>query len=191
MKIDRGSAAAAEHDLGRVDAHVGQAEMLRNMGQLAASVHVEHSKKSSADLNHLAHTAMQMLEHESERHSAAEAEAKASEKRNHAMQQEAEGTAAMRSADGLAEARVITAKAEAKKIDAEAEEAQGLAEATVFVGAMPWEGQGNTGTIWIDDISVRETGLVNLIRRDDAPLVARRVGQEALVEALRAQMETS
>ena len=62
----------------------------------------------------------------------AEAEAKASEKRNHAMQQEAEGTAAMRSADGLAEARVITAKAEAKKIDAEAEEAQGLAEATVI-----------------------------------------------------------
>jgi hypothetical protein len=62
----------------------------------------------------------------------AEAEAKASEKRNHAMQQEAEGTAAMRSADGLAEARVITAKAEAKKIDAEAEQAQGEAEATVI-----------------------------------------------------------
>jgi len=62
----------------------------------------------------------------------AEAEAKASEKRNHAMQQEAEGTAAMRSADGLAEARVITAKAEAKKIDAQAEQAQGEAEATVI-----------------------------------------------------------
>ncbi|MBR90872.1 MAG: flotillin [Verrucomicrobiales bacterium] len=61
-----------------------------------------------------------------------EAEAKASEKRNHAMQQEAEGSAALKSADGLAEAKVIAAKAEAKKVDAEAEEAHGLAEATVI-----------------------------------------------------------
>jgi hypothetical protein len=49
---------------------------------------------------------------------------------------------------------------------------------------MPWDGQGNTGTIWIDDISLRETGLVNLIRRDDAPLMARRVGQGVLVEGM-------
>lgn len=62
----------------------------------------------------------------------ADAEAKASEKRNHAMQQEAEGTAAMQSAAGYAEANVIKAKAEAKTVDAEAEKAQGLAEAAVI-----------------------------------------------------------
>ena len=62
----------------------------------------------------------------------ADAEAKASEKRNHAMQQEAEGTAAMQAAPGYAEANVTKAKAEAKKVDAEAEEAQGFAEASVI-----------------------------------------------------------
>ena len=62
----------------------------------------------------------------------ADAEAKASEKRNHAMQQEAEGTAAMQAAAGYAEANVMKAKAEAKTVDAEAEKAQGLAEAAVI-----------------------------------------------------------
>ena len=62
----------------------------------------------------------------------ADAEAKASEKRNHAMQQEAEGTAAMQAAAGYAEANVMKAKAEAKMVDAEAEKAQGLAEATII-----------------------------------------------------------
>ena len=62
----------------------------------------------------------------------ADAKAKASEKRNHAMQQEAEGTAAMQSASGYAEANVIKAKAEAKTVDAAAEKAQGLAEADVI-----------------------------------------------------------
>ena len=62
----------------------------------------------------------------------ADAEAKASEKRNHAMQQEAEGTAAMQAAPGYAEANVTKAKAEAKKVDAEAEEVQGFAEASVI-----------------------------------------------------------
>ena len=61
----------------------------------------------------------------------AAAEADASEKKNHAMQQEAEGTAAIKSADGLAEARVITAKAGAKKADAEADKAKGFASADV------------------------------------------------------------
>ena len=71
----------------------------------------------------------------------ADAEAKASEKRNHAMQQEAEGTAAMQAAAGYAEANVMKAKAEAKTVDAEAEKAQGLAEAAVI------EAQGQaTGT---------------------------------------------
>ena len=62
----------------------------------------------------------------------ADAEAKASEKRNHAMQQEAEGTAAMQAAAGYAEANVMKAKAEAKTVDADAEKALGLAEAAVI-----------------------------------------------------------
>ena len=62
----------------------------------------------------------------------ADAEAKASEKRNHAMQQEAEGTAAMQAAAGYAEANVTKAKAEAKMVDADAEKALGLAEAAVI-----------------------------------------------------------
>jgi uncharacterized membrane protein YqiK len=62
----------------------------------------------------------------------ADAEAKAADKRRHAMEQEAEGTAAQEAAQGLAEARVITAKAGAKKADAEAIKAVGIAEAEVF-----------------------------------------------------------
>jgi uncharacterized membrane protein YqiK len=62
----------------------------------------------------------------------ADAEAKASEKKRHAMEQEAEGTAAREAAKGLAEAKVITAKAGAKKIDAQAVKEVGLAEAEVI-----------------------------------------------------------
>lgn len=62
----------------------------------------------------------------------ADAESKASEKRRHAMEQEAEGVAAQESAKGLAEARIITAKAGAKKVDAEAIKAVGIAEAEVY-----------------------------------------------------------
>jgi len=62
----------------------------------------------------------------------ADAEAKASEKKRHAMEQEAEGLAAQEAAQGLAEAKVITAKATAKKADAEAIKAMGLAEADVI-----------------------------------------------------------
>jgi flotillin len=61
----------------------------------------------------------------------ADAEAKASEKKRHAMEQEAEGHAAQAAAVGLAEAKVIVAKAGAKKSDAEAVKAMGLAEAEV------------------------------------------------------------
>jgi len=69
----------------------------------------------------------------------AAAEANASEKKNHAMQQEAEGTAAMKAAEGIAEARVTTAKADAKKADADAEKVKGMAEAEVI------EAQGMAG----------------------------------------------
>lgn len=62
---------------------------------------------------------------------AADAESKASEKRRHAMEQEAEGTAAREAAIGLAEARVTIAKANARKIDASAIQEVGLAEASV------------------------------------------------------------
>lgn len=62
----------------------------------------------------------------------ADAEAKASDKKRHAMEQEAEGKAAHEAATGLAEARVITAKAGAKKADAEGVRELGLAEAEVI-----------------------------------------------------------
>lgn len=62
----------------------------------------------------------------------ADAEAKVSDKRRHAMEQEAEGLAAKQAAAGLAEAKVITAKATAKKADAAAAKEQGLAEADVI-----------------------------------------------------------
>lgn len=62
----------------------------------------------------------------------ADAEAKASEKKRHAMEQEAEGRAAQEAAQGLAEAKVITAKATARKADAEGIKAMGLAEADVI-----------------------------------------------------------
>ena len=62
----------------------------------------------------------------------ADAEAKASDKKRHAMEQEAEGTAAQEAAKGLAEAKIITAKAAAKKIDAGAMKEIGLAEAEVI-----------------------------------------------------------
>jgi len=62
----------------------------------------------------------------------ADAEARASEKRRHAMEQEAEGLAAKQAAPGLAEAKVLTAKASARKDEAEAEKFAGLAEAEVY-----------------------------------------------------------
>lgn len=62
----------------------------------------------------------------------ADAEAKASDKKRHAMEQNAEGRAAQEAAPGLAEARVITAKAEAKKADAGGVRELGLAEAEVI-----------------------------------------------------------
>lgn len=61
----------------------------------------------------------------------ADAEARASDKKRHAAEQEAEGVAAKEAARGLAEAKVITAKATAKKADASAIKEVGLAEADV------------------------------------------------------------
>jgi uncharacterized membrane protein YqiK len=62
----------------------------------------------------------------------AEAEAKASEKKRFAMEQQAEGLAAQSAAQGIAEAKVITAKASAKRADAVAVKEVGMAEAEVI-----------------------------------------------------------
>ena len=61
----------------------------------------------------------------------ADAEAKASDKRRHAAEQEAEGSAAREAARGLGEAKVITAKANARRTEAVAIKDVGLAEAEV------------------------------------------------------------
>jgi len=62
----------------------------------------------------------------------ADAESKASDKRRHAAEQDAEGAAAREAAHGLAEAKVIAAKATAKKSEAAAIRDVGLAEAEVM-----------------------------------------------------------
>jgi regulator of protease activity HflC (stomatin/prohibitin superfamily) len=62
----------------------------------------------------------------------ADAEARASDKRRHAVEQEAEAMAAKEAARGMAEAKVITAKATAKKADAAAEKELGIAQAEVI-----------------------------------------------------------
>ncbi len=61
----------------------------------------------------------------------ADAESKASDKRRHTAEQEAEGIAAREAAKGLAEAKVTIAKASAKKADASANQELGFAEAEV------------------------------------------------------------
>jgi uncharacterized membrane protein YqiK len=61
----------------------------------------------------------------------ADAEAKVADKRRHAAEQEAEGTAAREAAKGLAEAKVTIAKANALKIQVQAVKEQGMAEAEV------------------------------------------------------------
>lgn len=62
----------------------------------------------------------------------ADAEAKVADKRRHAAEQEAEGTAAREAAKGLAEAKVTVAKANARKAEAMAIKEVGLAEAEVL-----------------------------------------------------------
>lgn len=91
-----------------------------------------NAKKDQVQKVVAAQAAREAATHESERiQTIADAEAKASDKKRHAMEQESEGLAAQEAARGLAEARVITAKAGAKKTDAEAVRALGLAEAEV------------------------------------------------------------
>ena len=112
-----------------------EAEQKRDTVAAAAEKEVRQQK---AEAGQIEERTKALAEKEAAEHGAekiqitADAESKASEKRRHAMEQEAEGTAAMQAAPKLAEARGVEAMAQAKKIDAEAEEAQGLAEATVI-----------------------------------------------------------
>jgi len=51
-------------------------------------------------------------------------------------------------------------------------------EAQLYLGC--WD--GTTGTVWWDDCTIEEAGLVNLVRRPGAPLTVRRESGGALVE---------
>ncbi len=110
----------------------------------------------------------------------ADAEAKASEKRNHAMQQEAEGTAAMQAAAGYAEANVMKAKAEAKTVDADAEKALGLAEAAVI------EAQGQaSGTAKAAEGEGEAKGIAAKGTAEGVAIESKGVAEGKSVEAIR------
>ena len=110
----------------------------------------------------------------------ADAEAKASEKRNHAMQQEAEGTAAMQAAAGYAEANVMKAKAEAKTVDADAEKALGLAEAAVI------EAQGQaSGTAKAAEGEGEAKGIAAKGTAEGVSIESKGVAEGKSVEAIR------
>ena len=51
-----------------------------------------------------------------------------------------------------------------------------------FVFGVRGSDQGESGTIWFDDVQIKETGLVNLIRREGAPLTMRTAEGVELVE---------
>jgi len=117
-----------------------EAEMIAKKGQVEKVVAAEAQKEAERNLAEAekikvltaAGAAKEAATLEAERlQTMADAEARASDKRRHAMEQEAEGLAAQEAAKGLAEAKVITAKAGAKKTDAEATKAMGMAEAEV------------------------------------------------------------
>lgn len=117
-----------------------EAEMIAKKGQVEKVVASEAQKEADRNIAEAekiktvtaADAAREAATREAERiQTIADAEAKASEKKRIAMEQQAEGVAAQEAAKGLAEAKVITAKAAAKKADAEAIRAVGSAEAEV------------------------------------------------------------
>ena len=117
-----------------------EAEMLAKKEQLAKVVAAEAQKdadRHAAEGEKIkivvaADAARDAAAREAERlQTLADAEARASEKRRHAMLQQAEGLAAQEAATGLAEAKVMSAKAEARKTEAVAVREYGLAEAEV------------------------------------------------------------
>jgi len=117
-----------------------EAEMIAKKGQVEKVVAAEAQKEAERHLAEAekiktitaADASRDAAVRDSERiQTMADAEAKASDKKRHAMEQEAEGIAAHEAAKGLAEAKVTIAKAGAKKTDAEATKAMGMAEAEV------------------------------------------------------------
>jgi flotillin len=106
-----------------------EAEMLAKKDQVEKVVASEAQKEAEKNLAEAAKIKLitdaearsQAALREAERlQTIAEAEALASEKRRHAMEQEAEGLAAKEAAPGLAEAKIIVAKAQARLSEAEA-----------------------------------------------------------------------
>jgi len=118
-----------------------EAEMIAKKGQVEKVVAAEAQKEADRNIAEAekiktvvaADAAREAASREAERiQTIADAEAKASEKKRHAMEQAAEGTAAQEAAKGLAEAKVTIAKAEAKKADAGGVRELGMAEAQVM-----------------------------------------------------------
>ena len=118
-----------------------EAQMIAKKGQVEKVVASEAEKEAERNLAEAqkiktvtaADAAREAALREAERlQTIADAEAKASDKKRHAMEQEAEGVAAQEAARGLAEAKVITAKAGAKRADAVAIKDVGIAEAEVM-----------------------------------------------------------
>ncbi len=118
-----------------------EAEMIAKKGQVEKVVASEAQKE--ADRNHAEAEKIKIVTaaeagrdaalRDAERlQTTADAEAKVADKRRHAAEQEAEGTAAREAAKGLAEAKVTTAKANARKSEAAAIKEVGLAEAEVI-----------------------------------------------------------
>ena len=93
----------------------------------------------------------------------ADAEAKASEKRNYAMQQEAEGATAMQAAAGFAEANVMKAKAEAEKAlgmaEAEVLAAQGQAAGTAKAAEGEGEAKGIAAKGTAEGVAIESKGV--------------------------------
>ncbi len=112
---------ARREQVEKVVASEAQKESERNLSE-ALKIKTIAAAQSARDVSMLDAERIQTM---------ADAESKASDKRRHTMEQEAEGIAAREAAPGLAEARVTIAKANARKIDAAATQEVGLAEAQV------------------------------------------------------------
>ncbi len=115
-----------------------EAEMLAKKDQVEKVVASEAAKEAEANLAEAekvklvtaAEASREAALREAERmQTLADAEAQASDKKRHAMEQEAEGMAAHEAAPGLAEAKVIEAKANARLAEAEAVKENELAVA--------------------------------------------------------------
>ena len=160
-----------------------QAEQKRDLIAAEADYDVRQKKANALKYEEVTKAESEKLEAEQTAEKiqiTADAEAKASEKRNHAMQQEAEGTAAMQAAAGYAEANVTKAKAEAKTVDADAEKALGLAEAAVI------EAQGKaSGTAKAAEGEGEAKGIAAKGTAEGVSIESKGVAEGKSVEAIR------